>query len=123
VSTLSNGIGHVKFQRVPRFRLFAFWIDELELYFNADDVTDTLKRLPMVTKHSTGNTFYAHKPSWLLFSVRPLKLGEIAAAACFSFSGGRPAFNENPRFANPKAVLDVCRGLVVMSEGTTFCMI
>ncbi|KAF8833307.1 hypothetical protein BDN67DRAFT_1017715 [Paxillus ammoniavirescens] len=28
------------------FRLIAFWIDELELCFNADDVTDTLEHLP-----------------------------------------------------------------------------
>jgi hypothetical protein len=39
----------------------------------------------------------------------------------FDFSDGRPAFDKDRCFAHPEAVLDVCGGLVVMSQGTAFC--
>jgi hypothetical protein len=56
-----------------------------------------------------------------IFSGR-LKLEEIAAVAWFGYSDGRPAFDKDRGFAHPKAVLDVFGGLVVMSDGTAFCM-
>ncbi|KAF8833267.1 hypothetical protein BDN67DRAFT_986139, partial [Paxillus ammoniavirescens] len=108
------------------FRLVAFWIDELKDCFNAKDVTDTLKHLPtslnamyasMVSKIKAKHLPYAQAiMRWLLFSVRQLKTEELAAVACFGFSDGRPAFNKNRCFPNPMAVLDVCGGLVVVSQ-------
>ncbi|KAF8833411.1 hypothetical protein BDN67DRAFT_917075, partial [Paxillus ammoniavirescens] len=106
------------------FRLVAFWIDELKDCFSVKDITDKLERLPtslngmyasMVSKISPDRLRYARAiMSWLLFSVRLLKLEEITAVACFSFSDGRPAFDEDHRFGHSKAVLDVCGGLIVM---------
>ncbi|KAF8833159.1 hypothetical protein BDN67DRAFT_1017875 [Paxillus ammoniavirescens] len=108
------------------FRLVAFWIDDLKHCLNAEDVTETLKRLPtslngmytsMVLKINPNHLPYAQAIiRWLLFSVRQLKPEELAAVACFGFSDGRRAFNRNRYFPNPKAVLDVCGGLVVLSQ-------
>ncbi|KIK73716.1 hypothetical protein PAXRUDRAFT_20565 [Paxillus rubicundulus Ve08.2h10] len=53
---------------------------------------------------------------WLLFSVRQLDLKEVAAVVGFELSDGRPGFDKDRFFGNPKAVLDVCGGLVVMSQ-------
>jgi hypothetical protein len=81
--------------------------------------------IPQWYQKSTQNTFYMHKPSYdgCYFSAA-VEPEEIAAAvACFGFSDGRPAFNKNRCFGNPKAVLDVCGGLVVVSQGMAFCMI
>ncbi|KAF8835684.1 hypothetical protein BDN67DRAFT_937666, partial [Paxillus ammoniavirescens] len=109
------------------FRLVAFWIDELKHCRNLKDVTKRLQHLPtslnamytsMVAKITADDLEYAQAiMPWLLFSVKRLELKEIAAAACFTFSHGRPAFDKDRRFANPKAVLDVFGGLVVMSQG------
>ncbi|KAF8835596.1 hypothetical protein BDN67DRAFT_1005787 [Paxillus ammoniavirescens] len=112
------------------FRLVAFWIEDLKHCLNAEDVTETLERLPtslngmytsMVSKINLNHLLYAQAIiRWLLFSVWQLKPEELAAVACFGFSHGRPAFNRNRCFGNPKAVLDVCGGLVVVSQGTIF---
>ncbi|KIJ13355.1 hypothetical protein PAXINDRAFT_48621, partial [Paxillus involutus ATCC 200175] len=122
---------HVDFKLVPRFRLVAFWIDELKHCRSLKDVTKKLQHLPtslnamytsMIAKITADDLEYAQAiMPWLLFSVERLKLEEIAAAACFTLSDGRPAFDKDRRFGNPKAMLDVFGGLVVMSEGTDFC--
>ncbi|KIJ10381.1 hypothetical protein PAXINDRAFT_16609 [Paxillus involutus ATCC 200175] len=108
------------------FRLVAIWIDELKYCRSLKDITDKLEHLPtslnamyasMVSKIMVDDLRYAQTIiPWLLFSVEQLTLEKIAAVACFSFSNGRPAFDTDRRFGNPKAVLDVCGGLVVMTE-------
>ncbi|KAF8842074.1 hypothetical protein BDN67DRAFT_421112 [Paxillus ammoniavirescens] len=108
------------------FRLVAFWIDELKHCRNVKAITNKLQHLPtslnamytsMVSKITMDDLEYARAIiPWLLFSVERLSLEEIAAAACFTFSHGRPAFDKDRRFGNPKAVLDVFGGLVVMSQ-------
>ncbi|KIJ14684.1 hypothetical protein PAXINDRAFT_43750, partial [Paxillus involutus ATCC 200175] len=90
---------------------------------------DTLTRLPtslnemyalMVSKIDPNYLPYARAiMQWLLSSVRQLKLEEIATVVGFDFSDERPAFDKDRCFAHPEAVLDVCGGLVVMSQGTT----
>ncbi|KIJ07095.1 hypothetical protein PAXINDRAFT_103100 [Paxillus involutus ATCC 200175] len=109
------------------FRLVAFWIDELKDCRSLKTVRDKLERLPtslndmytsMVSKIKADDLQYAKAiMPWLLFSVRRLKLEEIAAVAWFGYSDGRPAFDKDRGFAHPKAVLDVFGGLVVMSNG------
>jgi hypothetical protein len=116
---------------VPRFRLIAFWIDELKRCFSPKAITDTLEHLPMslngmyalmVSKIDLNHLTYARAIMWwLLFSVRQLKLEGIATVVGFECSDGRPAFNKDRCFGHLKAVLDVCGGLVVMSQGTAFC--
>jgi ankyrin repeat protein len=110
--------------------LVAFWIDELKHCRSLRTVRDKLKHLPtslnamytsMVSKITADDLQYAQAiMPWLLFSVGPLKLEQIAAVAWFGFSDGRPAFDKDRGFAHPKAVLDVFGGLVVMSDGTAF---
>ncbi|KAF8838113.1 hypothetical protein BDN67DRAFT_124834, partial [Paxillus ammoniavirescens] len=109
------------------FRLVAFWIDELKDCRSLSTVRAKLEHLPaslndmytsMVAKIKTDDLQYAKAiMPWLLFSVRPLKLEEIAAVGWFGYSDGRPAFDKDRGFADPKAVLDVFGGLVVMSDG------
>ncbi|KIJ06170.1 hypothetical protein PAXINDRAFT_20625, partial [Paxillus involutus ATCC 200175] len=108
------------------FRLVAFWIDELKRCLSPKAVTDTLTRLPtslnemyalMVSKIDPNYLPYARAiMGWLLSSVRQLKLEEIATVVGFDFSDERPAFDKDRCFAHPEAVLDVCGGLVVMSQ-------
>ncbi|KAF8833460.1 hypothetical protein BDN67DRAFT_1072930 [Paxillus ammoniavirescens] len=108
------------------FRLVAFWIEDLKHCLNAEDVMETLERLPtslngmytsMVSKINSNHLLYAQAIiRWLLFSVEQLTPEELAAVACFGFSDGRPSFNRNRCFGNPKAVLDVCGGLVMVSQ-------
>jgi len=43
-------------------------------------------------------------------------LEEVAAVACFDLSDERPALDMDRCFAHPMAVLDVCGGLVVVSQ-------
>ncbi|KIJ05103.1 hypothetical protein PAXINDRAFT_21612 [Paxillus involutus ATCC 200175] len=109
------------------FRLVAFWINDLKHCFTAEDVTETLERLltslndmyhSMVSRIHLQHLLYTQAIiQWLLFSVWQLTLEEIAVVPCFDFSNGRPVFNKNRCFGNPKAVLDVCGGLVVVSQG------
>ncbi|KIJ14091.1 hypothetical protein PAXINDRAFT_100315 [Paxillus involutus ATCC 200175] len=108
------------------FRLVAFWIDELKDCRSLKTVRDKLEHLPtslndmytsMVLKIKADDLEYAKAiMPWLLFSAERLKLEEIAAAAWFGYSDGRPAFDKDRGFAHPKAVLDVFGGLVVMSD-------
>ncbi|KIK76337.1 hypothetical protein PAXRUDRAFT_835399, partial [Paxillus rubicundulus Ve08.2h10] len=109
------------------FRLVVFWIDALENCLSVKAVRDKLGHLPtslsdmyalLVSKIAADDLQYAQVIiPWLLFAVRRLTLEEMAAAAaCFSSSDGVPAFDRDRGFANPKVVLDVCGGLVVMSK-------
>ncbi|KIK81665.1 hypothetical protein PAXRUDRAFT_102350, partial [Paxillus rubicundulus Ve08.2h10] len=108
------------------FRLVAFWIEELKHCFSRKDITDKLEQLPtslhamyasMVSKINPNHLPYTRAiMRWLLFSVRQLGLKEIATVVGFDPSAGRPAFDEDRCFGNPDAVLDVCGGLVVMSQ-------
>ncbi|KAF8837279.1 ankyrin, partial [Paxillus ammoniavirescens] len=94
-------------------------------------ITEKLERLPtslhamyssMVSKINPNHLPYARAiMRWLLCSVRQLTLAEIAMVVGFVSSTGRPAFDEDRCFGNPRAVLDVCGGLVVMSQGAAFC--
>ncbi|KIJ08186.1 hypothetical protein PAXINDRAFT_18658 [Paxillus involutus ATCC 200175] len=109
------------------FRSVALWIDELKRCSSRKAITDTLKRLPtslndmyafMVSKIDPNYLPYARAiMRWPLFSMPHLNLEEIATVVGFDFSDGRPAFDRDSCFAHPEAVLDVCGGLVVMSQG------
>ncbi|KIJ11010.1 hypothetical protein PAXINDRAFT_16031 [Paxillus involutus ATCC 200175] len=83
------------------FRLVAFWIDELRDCLSVKDITDTLEQLP-----TSLSAMYAPM----------LMLEEVAVVACFDLLDERPALDMDRCFAHPMAVLDVCGGLVVMSQ-------
>jgi hypothetical protein len=55
---------------------------------------------------------------WLCFSVRPMKLSEIAETVAVYFDAEiGPHFSPSHRYYNKKHVLKKCSGLIIESEG------
>jgi hypothetical protein len=55
---------------------------------------------------------------WLAFSIRPLELNELAEVVAVDFdSRDLPWFDCNRRYGDAEDILEVCSGLVSITEG------
>jgi hypothetical protein len=55
---------------------------------------------------------------WLAFSIRPLKLDELAEVVTVDFeSRDVPWIDRNRRYGDAEDILEVCSGLVSITEG------
>ena len=111
-----------------RFLLVSLQIKELRGCLSQGDLEDQLEALPhdldevydrIISEIDNKYREHAHKIlQWLSFSVRPLKLTEVAQVV-----GVVPDTDQGLRFepsrtiANPRSVLTICSSLVTETNG------
>jgi hypothetical protein len=112
-----------------RFRWVALQLDELRRCLSRHQVEQQLGRLPKDLNESydriigrIDKRYYEDAEKlfrWLAFSIRPLKLSELAEVVAVDFeSQDVPWFDCNRRYYDEKDVLTVCSGFASISEGT-----
>lgn len=55
---------------------------------------------------------------WLIFSIRPMTLAELADTVAVDFSKTEPQYSALRRYQDPRKVLEKCSGLITELEGT-----
>jgi hypothetical protein len=103
-------------------------IDKLQECHNKDALEDQLKRLPRdlygIYDRIVSELYEVHRGDaltimqWLSFSIRPLKLAEVAQVACVvpdAEQGLR--FKPSRIFPEPRSVLKICSSFVTEIDG------
>ncbi|KAF7378363.1 Ankyrin repeat protein [Mycena sanguinolenta] len=107
----------------PMFRLVALQLDQLRNCLRESDITPALSSMP----HTMNNIYdrilgniqsemmlgmVNQTLNWLIFSMRPMTLGEINDALAVDFAESPPRFDPKKRLSTPSKLLDACAGLV-----------
>jgi hypothetical protein len=106
----------------------ALQLDQLRLCLSRHDVEDQLLHLPKGLDESYDRIINQiderrHDDArkllqWLAFSVRPLKLAELAEVVAVDFnSRDLPWFDCNRRYYDARDVVRVCSGFISIVEG------
>ncbi|KAF7980620.1 hypothetical protein HWV62_37408 [Athelia sp. TMB] len=108
------------------FRWVALQIDELQRCLNAREVKKQLKTLPRTLEDTYERILTLNQRQsellqmlhWLAFSVRDLRLDELADVVSVDFdSEDGPAYDADLRYGDSTIALAVCSGLVTESNG------
>jgi hypothetical protein len=111
-----------------RFRWVALQLDELRRCRSRFQVEKQLGRLPKDLYDSYDRIFCRIDErdqedalkllQWLAFSIRPLELDELAEVVTVDFeSRDLPWIDCNRRYGDAEDILEVCSGLVSITEG------
>jgi hypothetical protein len=112
----------------PRFRLVSLQIDKLQGCLSLGDLEDQLEDLPhnldeIYNRIISGIDKTYHENAlkilqWLSFSVRPLKLAEVAQVVGVVPDANQGlCFKPSRIFTNPRSVLMICSSLVTETDG------
>jgi hypothetical protein len=112
----------------PRFRLVFLQINKLQDCHNRDDLEDQLETLPCdlddvydriisgISEINRGNVLKILQ--WLSFSIRSLRLAEIAQVTCVVPDADQGLlFKPSRAFADPRSVLMICSSFVTEVHG------
>jgi hypothetical protein len=106
----------------------AIQLNELRRYRSRYQVEQQLRCLPKDLYESYDRIVYRIEEKdrkdalklfqWLAFSIRPLKLDELAEVVAVDFeSRDLPWFDRNRRYDDTEGILEVCSGFVSITEG------